>query len=855
MKEIVKFLKQRQNVKYSLWVIIFGLIFAFSFQVNRAQISQILEKPIRIIPGTKAARQYQVSGWQGAYAKDKESILKVALPEKKTYQMVIKAFSCSPPDARDQRMEVHFNDVALDRLKFRKTPKWQKFSVNIPSYFIKETSTIKFVYTQDIHLSPIAFDSLEFKNYIFRIKDLYLLFDSPKQGRVNYLSLQVLGYSLGFAISLLLFWLFYSRFLSFTVKMKFSRAAKIDFLNYLPSIVLLSLFALISFFSSYHFVYSLKAFFVLALAPTAVLKLLPYKDLSLHFVKIVFKFISRDIEKTCSEIKRAYSAFLSFLSFLKRQITTFRRFLIHYHKTNLSSAFILDFMLLLVLCATLLMFKTEWLAERIANLAYFLLVIGVVMKFIQFAQKEKICSEIKRAYSAFLSFLSFLKRQITTFRRFLIRYHKTNLSSAFILDFILLLVLCPFLLMVKAEPIAERIANLAYFLLVIGVVMEFIQLTRKEKTGDGKRFIRIRKKWIIPFQRLILRIAKRCKVPLPKVILRIAKRCKVPFQRLILRIAKRGKVPFKKIILWLVSILLVSLFLWLILPGKGVEVTQLIPQETFVFFSLKIDSEAPGTSDLINNFDWRIRWGARLLGPVEIAALATPAVSKEEPDYLFLVKNNRLIKISRLLRRSIDKAMISEKPFKKSKYKTCQILCVERPRHPDNVCSYTLFRDIALFSNNPSLLKASLDQFGKETFFISGEALSDFRELQSSGQALFFINNSHFELSYALKSLEEKSAYAILPTVGSLNYLGGYFNIFDADSLKGSLLFRYSETVDIKKGQEDIYFLVGLVKRLCRANGLNFEEEIIMDNHCLKLNFKLSGLKAVLNNLLTKEKK
>ena len=46
MKEVVKFLKQRQNVKYSLWVIIFGLIFAFTFQANKTQIPQILEEPI-----------------------------------------------------------------------------------------------------------------------------------------------------------------------------------------------------------------------------------------------------------------------------------------------------------------------------------------------------------------------------------------------------------------------------------------------------------------------------------------------------------------------------------------------------------------------------------------------------------------------------------------------------------------------------------------------------------------------------------------------------------------------------------------------------------------------------------------
>ena len=773
-------------MKYSLGIIIFGLIFAFSFQANRVQ---ILKKPVRIAFDSEEVRQYQVSGWQGAYVKGKESILKVALPEKKTYRLVIKAFSCSPPDVRDQRMEVHFNDVALDRLQFRKTSEWQEFSVTIPYYLLQETNTIKFVYTQDIFLSPIAFQSLEVRNYIFRIKGLYLLFSSPlpkfEEKHPLFIKLlfssplfpetifsfKVLGYSFGFVILFWLFWLFYSRFFSFVVKMKFSRATKIDLMSWLPSIIFFPALALVSFFFPYRFVYSLKTFFVLALAPTVVLKLCPYRVL----LRIIFRYILRDIEKTCSEIERAYSACLSFLSFLKRPITTFRKFLIRYHKTNLSSAFILDFMLLLVLCAFLLMIK--------GSTAYW---------------------------------------------------------------------------------IADRIASFAYILLVIGVIMKIVQITQKEKTGDEKRFIRIEKRDKISFKRLILKIAKGGKVPFPRLILRIEKRDKisfkrlilkiakggkVPFPRLILRIKKIGKVPFKKIILRLVSILLVSLFLWLILPGKGVEVTQLIPQETFTFVTLKIDLNDPGASELLNNFNWWIRWGVRLLGPVEIAALATPAVSKEEPDYLFLVKNNRLIKISRLLRRSIDKAMISEKPFKKSKYKTCQILHVKR--HPDNLSSYTLFRDIALFSNNPSLLKASLDQSGKETSFISGEALSDFRELQSSGEALFFINNSHFELSRALKSLEEKSVYAILPTVGSLNYLGGYFNILDADSLKGSLRFKYREKVDIKEGQEDIYFLAGLLKRLCRANGLNFEEGIIIEKEDrLNLNFRIFGLKSFIAGLV-----
>lgn len=365
-------------MKYSLWVIIFGLIFAFTFQANRVQISQILEKPIRIVPATKEAKQYQVSGWQGNRAKGKESVLKVSLPEEKTYQMVIKAFSCSPPDTRDQRIEVYFNNVALDRLKFRKTSKWQEFRINIYPYLLSKTNTIKFIYTQDTHLSPVAFDSLEFKNCIFHIKGLYLLFDSPEQRWTNYLTSRTLGYSFGLAILLWFFWLSYSSFLSAVFKIKFSRALRVDLLNYLPSITLLSIFTCISFFSPYHYIYSLPTFFILALVPTVALKAFPCSDIVLHFLLRI--------------MKRIWSTYLFIFSFPKNQVNIFKKFLIQYHKANLSSAFILDFMLLLVLCAFLLMIQepvATKIAEQFANLAYFLLVIGVIIKTITFFRESR----------------------------------------------------------------------------------------------------------------------------------------------------------------------------------------------------------------------------------------------------------------------------------------------------------------------------------------------------------------------------------------------------------------------------------------------------------------------------------
>lgn len=54
-------------------------------------------------------------------------------------------------------------------------------------------------------------------------------------------------------------------------------------------------------------------------------------------------------------------------------------------------------------------------------------------------------------------------------------------SDKCILLFMALLILCAFLLILKLEPVAEQLANLAYFALVTGVVIKFVKFVKEER--------------------------------------------------------------------------------------------------------------------------------------------------------------------------------------------------------------------------------------------------------------------------------------------------------------------------------------------------------------------------------------
>ncbi len=65
-------------------------------------------------------------------------------------------------------------------------------------------------------------------------------------------------------------------------------------------------------------------------------------------------------------------------------------------------------------------------------------------------------------------------------------YFQEKPSAPYIMLFMILLLSCAFLLIIKLEPVAEQVANIAYFLLVVGVGIEFYQLMKEKKSEKNE---------------------------------------------------------------------------------------------------------------------------------------------------------------------------------------------------------------------------------------------------------------------------------------------------------------------------------------------------------------------------------
>lgn len=312
---------------------------------------------------------------------EKESTLLIHLPYKDTYML---SFIFPSLRSGHRGFEVFVNGVliasvskegkrepfdkrGLKRLvdryilgRFQDIPsEYQCIKLVIPIELVHQGPNVfKFSYQRKEDILP--FDQMILRNYRASVNSRILFFRSNKyileKGKMDPFGLpSPLYYFISLSLFLVL-WMVYSYIFSWITKVNLSKALYLDLSTYAPPLLLLGGFGSLPLVSSFYILTSFSDLFLTTLMASGIVKF--YLLLRYLYVR----------DKTM-------------LIYLK-DIT------FEYCHKNMAGALIIGFILFLFLCAFLLVTGLRAIAEPIANLAYLLLVVGIVLRLIEYARKR-----------------------------------------------------------------------------------------------------------------------------------------------------------------------------------------------------------------------------------------------------------------------------------------------------------------------------------------------------------------------------------------------------------------------------------------------------------------------------------
>ena len=269
-----------------------------------------------------------------------------------------------------------------------------------------------------------------------------------------------------------------------------------------------------------------------------------------------------------------------------------------------------------------------------------------------------------------------------------------------------------------------------------------------------------------------------------------------------------------------------SLFIWIILPEDHIDLKTLVPQEHALYLSLNTDWANKEVLDLFSAF--RINPLIRFFLPRDMFSAVSFNLNSEEVNYLILMQNSRLAKLTKILR-----------PWVKDR--------IARP--------YFVFKGVIIISKELKLLQDTLRLTKKGYKQNRFTKISDIDIDQARYSILnisILADNRNFQLSKLVRHFEEEYYFSVFPSVIYTQSIEGYISVDQIDKFEGKMRFKLYQQANIEEVSNDIYFLKQLIYRLTKANYLNFQDKVNARDDYVDFIFSITGLEGVLENYLIK---
>jgi len=303
-------------------------------------------------------------------------------------------------------------------------------------------------------------------------------------------------------------------------------------------------------------------------------------------------------------------------------------------------------------------------------------------------------------------------------------------------------------------------------------------------------------------------------------------------------------------------------------PPEEIPPWKLFPAQAFSFFSIQLDSDSPGISNLKEHIKreamgpeigafkrilFRLMFSSAL--PKQIIGVATMSDETGVPDFIFILRMGRIIRFLKTFGTAFDRVIFEDLPAEKGKTESGIVykrtLGKTEEMRPS---AYSVIGNSIIAATSASALESCIDNFTDEkgespdrvdlgTLFLSSALEED---------AFFFADNNSEELTDIFGAIQEKYAFAAFPTIDSVSMIVGYARLLPGQ-IQGSVLFYCSDSAQISSVKSDVKFIYGAMRRKLKPSDVELKGDVMIEGKAVVFNFDVPNYTDALMKKFTTE--
>ena len=315
-----------------------------------------------------------------------------------------------------------------------------------------------------------------------------------------------------------------------------------------------------------------------------------------------------------------------------------------------------------------------------------------------------------------------------------------------------------------------------------------------------------------------------------------------------------------------VVLFIMGMGIWLFGPMKRVPHPEILPPTAFAFFTIDLDPETSGFSDLIEtaekeylklepgSFKARVAMKVTpLIMPKRVTIVATVEENSTDPGAIFITGMGKIIKFIRLYSGPFDRVIFRGGLFERDNIKGHKFKILKSFQERGVIESLTNPEAYTFIGNNivsgtslPLLQSAYYNYKGAKPSdpMSRGLLYRQMEEILSSDQngadIYLLVDNNGGKLSRIIKSYEEKYTFAAFPSIDYVTTINGHLSVLN-EEMDSSITFFCSSPDRLIDLKSDVKFIYGAIRRKLKSSGINMKGEILVEKDSVIFNFKITN--------------